>query len=384
MALYRWNTKVSWIWQSFNPENIGTEWQVLTKTNSWYAYCDVPEELPTTWNVWDVLTKTADWVAFSAPQGWWSKMVDVLLMWAWGWWGWWWCTNVINDWWGWWAWELKIVNWYVVNSDSISVTVWAWGTWWNTWRPWVPWWNWCPTKFWDLSAMWGWWGWGWHNSNYMDCWIWKDWANWWWAWGWYIGVWQCMWRPFNCGHYWAWPSCTNNNWNWWGWWGGIWGNAWFEGRPFCSTSWNCKYFYWWPWKFVCFWGTVRCIWWWWHWWSALYNTAPSNYVCWQNSLLARLQWTCFWWWCWWAISPINWCNWTANTWWWGWGWGSSTAWGWNWGNWGSWLAIVRYPTDWSYWITSSTWWNTCRTCTIDWVEYCIHEFTSDWTFTITW
>jgi hypothetical protein len=50
-------------------------------------------------------------------------------------------------------------------------------------------------------------------------------------------------------------------------------------------------------------------------------------------------------------------------------------------NWCQWIAIVRYPTDWSYWITCATWW-TVTTCTINWVEYNIHTFTSNGTFTI--
>lgn len=43
MALYRWNTKLAWIWKSFNPENAWTEWQVLTKTSTGYAFENVQE-----------------------------------------------------------------------------------------------------------------------------------------------------------------------------------------------------------------------------------------------------------------------------------------------------------------------------------------------------
>lgn len=43
MALYRWNTKLAWIWKSFNPENSWTEGQFLKKTSTWYAYDNVPE-----------------------------------------------------------------------------------------------------------------------------------------------------------------------------------------------------------------------------------------------------------------------------------------------------------------------------------------------------
>lgn len=38
MALYRWSTKVSWIGNSFNPSNVGTVWQVITKTSNWYDW----------------------------------------------------------------------------------------------------------------------------------------------------------------------------------------------------------------------------------------------------------------------------------------------------------------------------------------------------------
>ena len=38
MALYRWSTKLAWIWTGFNPENSWTTGQVLTKTASGYQY----------------------------------------------------------------------------------------------------------------------------------------------------------------------------------------------------------------------------------------------------------------------------------------------------------------------------------------------------------
>jgi len=60
MAIYRWDTKVSWIWKGFRPENPWTEGQVLTKTATGYAYQDV-EALPDWGEVWNKLAKTATW-----------------------------------------------------------------------------------------------------------------------------------------------------------------------------------------------------------------------------------------------------------------------------------------------------------------------------------
>jgi hypothetical protein len=45
-----------------------------------------------------------------------------------------------------------------------------------------------------------------------------------------------------------------------------------------------------------------------------------------------------------------------------------------------WVVDICYPADWSYWFSSATWWNCCYEC--DWM--CVHRFTSDWTFCITW
>ena len=38
MALYRWDTKVAGVAKSFNPGNVGTTWQVLTRTATWYDW----------------------------------------------------------------------------------------------------------------------------------------------------------------------------------------------------------------------------------------------------------------------------------------------------------------------------------------------------------
>ena len=42
MALYKGSQKVSWSGNSFNPQNAGTTWQVLSKTASWYEWDDAP------------------------------------------------------------------------------------------------------------------------------------------------------------------------------------------------------------------------------------------------------------------------------------------------------------------------------------------------------
>lgn len=70
MALYRWSTKISWVWKWFNPENAGTTWQVLTKTATGYNYQDAPSGLPEWWTAGKVVRKTANWTE-------WDDVADV-------------------------------------------------------------------------------------------------------------------------------------------------------------------------------------------------------------------------------------------------------------------------------------------------------------------
>jgi len=50
-------------WELFNPENTGTTWQVLKKTNTWYAYADSV----LSWDSWVNYTVK---VSSSAPASW--------------------------------------------------------------------------------------------------------------------------------------------------------------------------------------------------------------------------------------------------------------------------------------------------------------------------
>lgn len=85
MALYRWDTKVAGIAKSFNPENVGTTGQVLTRTATWYEWENstglVTSVNGQTWAVtvsefnpwgtattWYVVKKTADWYEWAAES----------------------------------------------------------------------------------------------------------------------------------------------------------------------------------------------------------------------------------------------------------------------------------------------------------------------------
>ena len=87
MALYRWDTKVAGVAKSFNPENVGTTGQVLTRTATWYEWENstglVTSVNGQTWAVTvlefspsnvgstsQVLTRTANWYEWAAPTGW--------------------------------------------------------------------------------------------------------------------------------------------------------------------------------------------------------------------------------------------------------------------------------------------------------------------------
>lgn len=296
MALYRWSTKVSWIWQSFNPENTGTEWQVLTKTNSWYAYCD---KFPSGWTECQVLTKTASWEAWCDSQwGWGSDLYNIkyLAVWGWGWW---------NGWkgsygWGWWA-VLYWKQW--LNTDSINITIWCW--WYACWCMWQFWW---PTllKNDEFIIVAKWWGWSAYWCNY--CVLAQKYLS--YSWNWFGNL--------------CWNSCCATLWWWGAWWYANWCN-------------------WWAW------------------------------LCWYGWGWASQSWTATDWW--WVVVNFCWQN-ATKCWWWGWSWTGSPT---HWWDWAPWIVKICYACDWSWWINTATWGNSCYVC--DW--YCVHEFTSDWTFCIT-
>jgi hypothetical protein len=83
MALYRWSTKLAGISNWFNPNNLWSVWQVLTRNSSWYGYADAPVTSVNsqTWEViinavpswgtdWQVLSKVSGSVAWADPSWW--------------------------------------------------------------------------------------------------------------------------------------------------------------------------------------------------------------------------------------------------------------------------------------------------------------------------
>lgn len=208
----------------------------------------------------------------------------------------------------------------------------------------------------------GWWGGWWEvklwtteldiNSRSVCVQIWA-------GWGWFVG-WLCTvgtkwpWCPSYLGDieakWWCYCARTYNwmpSWSWCAWWAWCnwwyaswgWGWAWWNWYPYnCSTK---------PWR----WGDGIC-WYWigWPW------AMPSNCAC-------R--------WCWWDNANGR----PADNYGWGWGWAASWSyWGWCWCQ-G--VAFICYKMDGSCWFTSATWWDCCYTC--NW--YCVHKFTTNWTFT---
>ena len=331
-----------------------TKW---TKVNIQYDLNDKQSQI-------DTINETIS-TLWAPPQ------VDVfVLWWGWGWGRWYWAYQ---PWWWGWAWWLKVVLWTIVKSWVwIPIVIWTWWTWS---APWTTWWqNWWNSKFWHIVALWWWGWWAWWNSWACNCW--NFWWNW-WGWGW----WNSMffgWKnyyPWGWADFWwhpwmTWACCT---W-WWGWW------AWWiilTEDAYCDCILNAYLrWYWWYWIETCFWWTLRCLWWGWNWWWRMTNELVSGN---KDCVIAQLIWICYWWWKWWTNCNCCWSSWTANTWWWwGWAWWCNCRW---WNGW-SWLVIVRYPTDCSYWVKTATW-GTITTATIDWIEYKVHTFTSNWTFKIT-
>ena len=277
MAIYRWSVKLAWIWQSYNPENTGTEWQVLTKTNSWYAYCDIPQEIPSGWTEWQVLTKTADWWAWCDSQwGWWLKMykINSLIVWAWGW-GWW------LWWWG--GWQIKCCSWILMYWNSVWITVWAWGSWSNS--SWCRWWHSCLLL--DTPIVSCWWYW-WTIACWWNAWWWSPswWTSytsvvpyfwwWWWAWQWqWWSAWLC-----NCWfRWWQWFY-------WYWWWGGGWGRQ-------CWWLWQC----WWGngWYWMTSPTSPTACWWGWGWGNACASdctfNSGSNWAGWVVIVCYKTDWS---------------------------------------------------------------------------------------------
>lgn len=261
----------------------------------------------------------------------WSNnyFVKFLMVWWWGWWAWgayWW----FRPWWWWGGWA--IISWIRnLTQKSHSITIWSWWGWWNWWNYyWCDWWNWWNTTFNSLTACW---------------WKWWKWCQyiWWYSWSW------CSWWTY---------CCTSSVYTaWWWWWA-------------CA---NANIMNWWEWMIINWVG----YWWWWGWWSG----SQSGWI-WSS-----------WWGNWWykkssASSDYPYLRGCSATWCWGWGWG----WGWcsassscvaclRWWNWWYWVVEICYISDWSWGINCATWW-TKSSVTENWITYCKHRFTSNWTFCI--
>ena len=279
---------------------------------------------------------------------------DFLLVWWW--WAWWWgiYSYEYASWW-WWAWWIvECICYDTLWDTSFNVVVW---TWWASRN--CHWCNWWDSSLNNIIAYW-WWGWWseqWWNSgsNWWSWWWWVAWAS--SSWEWWTG---CDWQ---WNSWWRWQSWYNNG-KWWGWWWGWYCTAWCA---WWQRSWSWMYWWdWWLWYDNCFWWIEAhySYWWWWGWYCAPWS------------------WNSYWW-NWWDASTVD-CNWRNAVSYWSWWWWAWYAW-WckagKWWAWCQWIAIIRYPSDWSYLINSATGW-TITTCTIDWIEYKIHTFTSDWTFCI--
>lgn len=263
------------------------------------AKADICTAIENKWvTVWNITIDNYACCIDEIPTGSNEKFIDVLLVWAWG--TWWLCW-----WWG-WGWEVICLKKHILEYDNPIVSV---GT--------------SATCLWKLIAYrWG---------NWINCWVnyWFVWNCWpalnWWGWGWWgstcwISTW---WTSRNLWHEWWWTGWYGNTVMWWYWWG--WG-AW---TPWCPAyEWscynNCRSWFWWRWIQTDFSWKVECFaWWWsWFWWS------PASYAL-RNSNPPLTCWT--------------WGTWNSCT------SASCRAWAW-------WIVIIRYPSDWSYWIENAEWW----------------------------
>jgi len=262
------------------------------------------------------------------------KFIDLLVVW-WGW-NWWWDTSYIWAWWwwGWWWWVIYKNN-FVLSDNSYSIVVW------NAWQ------NSC---FWNCIAY-AWWNWGWPAKYWYAYAFWCPWWNW---WGWW---WTSCWSNYST-RWWVscplqWTTWMPGSWNnWWGWW---------WATPCNDASCMANRYDWKDWFYTDISWTGRWYAWWGGWWTYSAKQATS-------------KWWCWWWWCWMRCSSC-WASDKNATYYWGWWWGGTR---WNaWGNWFQWIVIVRYKTDWSYWIDPNCafWW--CKyTC---W-DYTIHCYDAVWKY----
>lgn len=271
-----------------------------------------------------------NWVEYFFPSGWGSSCptVDLLVVAWWGAWGSASYTGYCGWWWG--GWEVLQYYCYPLEENSYCVFIWG-GASGTKLCPWGNWWNSC---FGGVVAYWWWWGWAW--TNWASAWtLWRNWWNWWWGGG-NLAAGLCCTLWWYSTHFWnAWWRGGLCIW-WWGW------GAWWPWIAMYSSNYG---WIWWPW-------------------------ITSDIPCKNNWCLYWTWWSPYYW----LFYPWWWCNqWPATFYWWWGGWAMCSC---AWWAWCKWIVYVRYKT-WGQ-INSSTWGNCCYTCD----GYCIHEFTSNWTFSI--
>ena len=339
-------------WELYRYNAVTEQWDLVSTVALWTYEIRVDDESPASWTSDTIVTFVPNlhsiYVWDDAVLS--NNYVDVLLVWGGGWGGWVSATTTHNTtWWSWWWWGGWGVNFekaYKITWNSFAVKVWAWWAWGDDATSWD---SWGASSFWLLSVMWWWWG-GAYNTNGIA------WANGGWG-GWLLTKWW-VWYATSFTHWFSWGDGTNNPWSY------KWGSlAWQWASPYWDWTISTALS-----KGVSFniWGTVvyASEWGWggygWH------NTQSG-----------------------WSPNYQAWAWETSNAIWWGWGWawriwdtqGENWKWQSAWGNGKGWVVIIAYPTDWSYWFTTATWW-TITTSTIWIKQYKVHTFTADWTFTI--
>lgn len=347
----RWWTAVTVARDQIWPRNSITCWNSVytTVNNDWTCICAYSNCANTQIAFF---TKANQW-------DWKVAYVDILTVW-------WWAWSYSQCWWSWW-WVYEMTKMPIYTQWPSPISVWKW---------------WTATSgccaWWQTSALWI--------------------TTWWWT----I---QCSWTPLDKQR---WTSCTlkKTEWcysitnYWWAWWVSGWQNG--------NCNWRCVWCAWYnsdkcdlvvDWALPWWWYTSRITWqertywwWWWNGYSCCWCFYPWNYW-WASDKVLVLP-SC-WGWAWWNwywsnqyVFRVNWYNWCSSCvmpdccftyndvwnhccdatyyWWWWWWW---------WWKWCQWVAIIRYPTDWSYWLSNNTLWWTVTTEVIDWKEYRIHTFT---------
>lgn len=355
-SIHWWNWRKSfidwcWYWAWAGWANCGE----VRCHGEWWGNCWSWWFLNTNWTDWIVLIRyPKDWSYWYKCAMWWIKKEcwdyiihcftedgtfeadcwyrKINLLVVGGGWGGWWSAKCLDGCWRYYVWVWWWGGWAVLcckgmrAESSYCVVVWCGWTWW-IWGESTPW-KWCD--WWDSclgTIVAKWWCWGELNAG-------ASWTG--------CSWWCCCWNG-NC--------CRN-----WGW-------GWGAKSEWCSPTTNRCGWDGWLWEYG--------YWWWGGWWASY-----SSYIC-------RGRWCCGWWDGWISGSTTKSCqdgsN-ATNCWWWGWGAGSyySCNFIWCWWNWWNWVVDVCYIQWLSSWITCATGGNCCYTC--NW--YCVHRFTSDWTFCI--